>query len=159
MTCIVGVAKNGKVYIGADSLGSNGFTKEIRKECKVFKNGDFLIGGTTSFRMLDLLKWKFNPPTVKDDNLHKFMVTEFVDSVRRLFVDNGYCITTGDWTSGCFLVGVNGKLFSIEGDFQVYEQEYYSLVTLYKADDSYRLGYRGCFIPPFEHLVSRLHIA
>jgi len=32
MTCIVGVAKNGKVYIGADSLGSNGFTKEIRKE-------------------------------------------------------------------------------------------------------------------------------
>ena len=55
------------------------------------------------------------------------MVTEFVDSVRKLFVDNGYCITTGDWTSGCFLVGVNGKLFSIEGDFQVYEQEYYSV--------------------------------
>ena len=32
MTCIVGVAKNGKVYIGADSLGSNGFTKEIRED-------------------------------------------------------------------------------------------------------------------------------
>ena len=86
MTCIVGVAKSGKVYIGADSLGSNGLTKEIRKECKVFKNGDFLIGGTTSFRMLDLLKWKFNPPTVKDgDDLHRFMVVDFVVSVSRPF--------------------------------------------------------------------------
>ena len=46
MTCIVGVAKNGKVYIGADSLGSNGFTKEIRKECKVFKNGEMLNVGS-----------------------------------------------------------------------------------------------------------------
>ena len=127
MTCIVGMTHKGKVYIGADSLGSNGFTQSIRKESKVFKNGEFLIGCTSSFRMIDLLKWKFNPPTVKDDNLHKFMVTEFVDSVRKLFVDNGYCITTGDWESGCFLVGVNGKLFSIEGDFQVYGQEYYSV--------------------------------
>ena len=56
----------GKVYIGADSLGSNGFTQSIRKESKVFKNGEFLIGCTSSFRMIDLLKWKFNPPTVKD---------------------------------------------------------------------------------------------
>ena len=48
MTCIVGVAKNGKVYIGADSLGSNGFTKEIRKECKVFKNGEMLNVGSDS---------------------------------------------------------------------------------------------------------------
>lgn len=101
MTCIVGVAKGGKVYIGADSLGSNGFTKEIRKECKVFKNGDFLIGGTTSFRMLDLLKWKFNHPTVKDgDDLHKFMVVDFVESVRNLFNSNGFSITSDDWKSG-----------------------------------------------------------
>ena len=55
----------GKVYIGADSLGSNGFTQSIRKESKVFKNGEFLIGCTSSFRMIDLLKWKFNPPTLK----------------------------------------------------------------------------------------------
>ena len=126
VTCIVGLVHKGKVYIGADSLGSNGFTQSSRKEPKVFKNGEFLIGCTSSFRMIDLLKWKFNPPTVKDENLHKFMVTEFVDSVRKLFVDNGYCITNGDWESGCFLVGVKGKLFSIESDFQVYEQEYYS---------------------------------
>ena len=27
MTCIVGIANKGKVYIEADSLGSNGYTK------------------------------------------------------------------------------------------------------------------------------------
>ena len=125
MTCIVGLVSEGKVYIGADSLGSDGFTKEVRKEDKVFENGEFLIGGTSSFRMLDLLRWKFNPPTVKTgDNLHKFMCTEFVDSVRGLFSDNGYCITTDDWRSGEFLVGVQGRLFKIQGDFQVAEYDY-----------------------------------
>lgn len=125
MTCIVGIANNGKVYIGADSLGSNGNTKEVRKEPKVFVNGDFLIGGTSSFRMLNLLQWKFNPPTVKDgDNLHKFMCTEFVDSVRGLFTDNGYCVTTEDWESGIFLVGIQGRLFKVESDFQVAEYDY-----------------------------------
>ena len=127
MTCIVGLVSKGKVYIGADSLGSDGFTQQVRKESKVFKNGDFLIGCTSSFRMIDILKWKFNPPTVKDDNLHKFMVTEFVDAVRTLFVENGYNITSDDWRSGCFLVGIRGKLFSIESDFQVYEQDFYAV--------------------------------
>ena len=127
MTCIVGLVSKGKVYIGADSLGSDGFTQQIRKEPKVFKNGDFLIGCTSSFRMIDLLKWKFNPPTVKDDNLHKFMVTDFVDAVRTLFVDNGYNITSDDWRSGCFLVGLKGRLFSIESDFQVYEQDFHAV--------------------------------
>ena len=127
MTCIVGVCRNGKVYMGADSLGSNGFTQEVRKESKVFTNGEFLIGGTTSFRMLDLLKWKFNPPTVKNgDDLHKFKVTEFVDSVRKLFTDNGFSISSTDWVSGVFLVGVKGRLFKIEKDFQVSEHDYIS---------------------------------
>lgn len=142
MTCIVGLVNKGKVYIGADSCGSNGFTKEIRVEPKVFKNGEFLIGCTSSFRMIDLLKWKFNPPTIKDgDNLHKFLCTEFVDSVRKLFVDNGYAVTNEDWKSGTFLVGVKGRLFKIEADFQVAEYdymacgsgEYHALGSLYSS--------------------------
>ena len=125
MTCIVGMVHKGKVYIGADSLGSDGYTKEVRVEPKVFKNGQFLIGCTSSFRMIDILKWKFNPPTLKEgDNVHKFMVTDFVESVRKLFTDNGYAITSNDWKSGEFLVGVQGRLFKIGGDFQVAEYEY-----------------------------------
>lgn len=125
MTCIVGLVHKNKVYIGADSLGSDGFTQEIRIEPKVFKNGDFLIGCTSSFRMIDLLKWKFNPPTLKDgDNVHKFMCTEFVDEIHSLFNENGFSITTEDWKSGVLLIGVRGRLFKIEEDFQISEHEY-----------------------------------
>ena len=143
MTCIVGLVSDGKVYIGADSLGSNGFTKEVRKEGKVFENGDFLIGGTSSFRMLNLLRWKFNPPTAKDgDDLHRFMCTDFTEAVRALFIDNGYCTGDSDWESGEFLVGIKGKLFKIGEDFQVAEYkytacgsgEYHALGCMYYVD-------------------------
>ena len=151
LTCIVGMTYKGKVYIGADSIGSDGFTQNIRKESKVFKNGEFLVGCTSSFRMIDLLKWKFNPPTVKDDNLYKFMVVDFVDAVLNLFVDNGYCVTTGDWESGCFLVGVKGELSSIESDFQVYEQDYYSVGSgCYHALGSLYTGKRNSPIKDIE---------
>ena len=36
MTCIAGMINSGKVYIGADSCGSNGSTYSIRKDSKVF---------------------------------------------------------------------------------------------------------------------------
>lgn len=125
MTCVVGIVSGGKVFIGADSLGSNGFTKEIRKESKVFENGDFLIGGTTSFRMLNLLQWKFNPPTAKKgDDLHRFMCTDFVEAVRDLFSKNGFSVESGEWECGEFLVGIHGKLFKLGVDFQVAEYDY-----------------------------------
>lgn len=124
MTCIVGIVSKGKVYIGADSLGSNDFKKVVRREPKVFENGDFLIGGAGSFRMLNLLRWKFNPPTVKDgDDLHKFMCTEFVTALSELFKENGYGVTSYDWKGGNFLVGTKGRLFEFGSDFQVSEHD------------------------------------
>ena len=127
MTCIIGISSKGKVFIGADSSGSDGFSQEIRIEPKVFKNGDFIIGCTSSFRMIDLLKWKFNPPTLKNgENIHKFMCTDFVDSIHSLFNENGFSITTEDWKTGVMLVGIQGRLFKIESDFQISEHEYTS---------------------------------
>ena len=37
MTCIVGLVHEGVTYIGGDSLGSNGYSKTVRKDKKVFK--------------------------------------------------------------------------------------------------------------------------
>ena len=62
MTCIVGVVDNGKVYMGGDSAGVGGLCIETRKQPKVFRNGDFLIGYTDSFRMGQLLQYKMSPP-------------------------------------------------------------------------------------------------
>lgn len=143
MTCIVGLTHKGKVYIGADSLGSNGFTKEVRNEHKVFENGEFLIGCSGSIRMMNILQWRFSPPTFKEgDNLHRFMCVEFIDSMRKCFVNSGYCKSDEVWEfSSELLVGVGGKLFKIEADFQVAELdftatgsgEYHALGSLYSS--------------------------
>lgn len=51
MTCIVGIVDNGKVYMGADSLGVGGLSKRVRKDPKLFRVGEFVFGYTSSFRM------------------------------------------------------------------------------------------------------------
>lgn len=119
MTCIVGLIDNGVVYIGGDSAGVAGLSISIRADEKVFHNGPFIMGFTTSFRMGQILRYKFDPPqqTVSQDDM-TYMVTDFIDAVRRTFANNGF----GDkdaTVGGTFLVGYKGKLYTIESDFQV----------------------------------------
>ena len=55
-----GIGKNDCVYIGADSLGSNGYTKSVQSQPKVFRNDTFkdvVMGSTSTFRHIDLLKY------------------------------------------------------------------------------------------------------
>ena len=125
MTCIVGFVdkKNKKVIIGGDSAGVSGFDLTVRKDPKVFKVKDFIIGGTTSFRMLQILRFKFNPPEIDDKELYEYMCTDFIDSVREVFKENGFekKYSSGDELGGCFLVGYKDRLFMVEDDFQVSE--------------------------------------
>lgn len=117
MTCIVGLVDNGNVYIGGDSAGVAGLDITIRGDEKVFNNGPFIMGFTTSFRMGQLLRYKFTPPkqnTSQDDMT--YMVTDFIDAAQKCFVENGFGSKS---IGGTFLVGYNGKLYSIDSDFQV----------------------------------------
>lgn len=117
MTCIVGLEEKDAVYIGGDSAGVSGLSVSIRADEKVFTNGPFVMGFTTSFRMGQLLRFKLDPPkqTVSTDD-YKYMVTDFIDAVRKCFTDNGFGTTSA---GGTFLVGYNGKLYTIHSDFQV----------------------------------------
>lgn len=117
MTCIVGLVDNGVVYIGGDSAGVSGLSISVRTDEKIFTNGPFIMGFTTSFRMGQLLRYKLDPPkqTVNCDDM-KYMVTNFIDSVIKCFTDNGYGSKNN---GGIFLVGYNSKLYTIDTDFQV----------------------------------------
>ncbi len=121
MTCIVGLEDKGKVWIGGDSAGVGGYALTVRADRKVFQNGDFLFGFTTSFRMGQLLRYRFKPPRHHpDDDLEKFMTTDFVDGVRQCLKDYGYAHKEHDVErGGKFLVGFGGKLFCIQSDYQV----------------------------------------
>lgn len=122
MTCIIGLVDKGNVYIGGDSAGVAGLSLSIRKDEKVFANGPFIFGFTTSFRMGQLLRYKFDPPkqTVNQDDI-TYMVTDFVDAIRKCFTDNGFGKMIDKTTNegGSFLVGYQGNLYTIESDFQV----------------------------------------
>jgi ATP-dependent protease HslVU (ClpYQ) peptidase subunit len=139
MTCIVGVAKDGKVYLGGDSAGVSGLDITIRKDKKVFTNGEFVMGFTSSFRMGQILQYEFKPPEVTKDDMMEFMVCDFVPAIRQCFKEHGYSkIESNREVGGTFLVGVRGRLFAIQGDFQVAESVYgYQAVG---CGEAYALG-------------------
>lgn len=123
MTCIVAIAEGGTVYMGGDSAGVSHLSLEIRKNPKVFKNKDFVIGYTTSFRMGQLLQYAFTPPKRHpDEDLFEYMVTSFVDGVRETLKKGGFASKEDEVErGGNFIVGIEGRIFQIESDYQVSE--------------------------------------
>lgn len=122
MACIVGGIENGLVIIGGDSAGVSGLSIQNRTDEKVFRNGEFLIGFTSSFRMGQLLRYKFVPPQITTEDIHRFMATDFVDGIRACLKDGGFATKNCEAEiGGTFLVGVRGRLFVIANDYQVGE--------------------------------------
>jgi len=125
MTCIVGLVDGGKVYIGGDSLGADtsSFECTIRADEKVFVNGKFIMGFTTSFRMGQVLQYVFIPPDHDPRvNAFAYMVTTFMDALRKC-LDGAGILTTENGVQECgnFLVGYDGHLYHVGPDFQVGE--------------------------------------
>ena len=125
MTCIVGMLdkKTDKVIIGGDSASVGDSNIYIRKDPKVFKNGEFIIGCTSSFRMIQLLRFSFKPPKIEDKDIYEYMCTDFIDGVRECFKNGGYIqkYSDGDEKGGTFLIAHKNRLFRVEDDFQVGE--------------------------------------
>ena len=121
MTCIIGLVSGGHVYIGGDSAGVAGYSLTVRSDPKVFINGEFVMGFTTSFRMGQLLRFKFTPPVVPENvDPYKFMVTDFIEAVRKCLKAGGYLKKESEREEGgTFLVGWRGVLYEICDDLQV----------------------------------------
>jgi ATP-dependent protease HslVU (ClpYQ) peptidase subunit len=140
MTCIVAIAQNGIVYMGSDHAASDDKTGWIlaRKEPKCFKVGQYAVAFTDSFRMGQILQYMWTPPkytpTKTNSGLDKFMRTKFIDSVKQAFKDNGYGSigsSSEEDTGGIFIVGLEGRIFTIDEDFHVGEN-----VVNYMAEGS-----------------------
>jgi ATP-dependent protease HslVU (ClpYQ) peptidase subunit len=137
MTCIVGMLnpQDGNVIIGGDSAAVSGIEIQVEKQPKIFKNGDFIFGCTTSFRMIQLLKFQFQPPIIENSgpgfatvakqapvDIYAYMCTKFVDELRNCFKVGGILDTqNGIEHGGTFLVGYKERLFRINSDFYVME--------------------------------------
>lgn len=123
MTCIVGHVRDGKVYIGGDSAGSDGQCIKSRKDEKVFIKGDMAFGFTSSFRMGQILRYSFVIPEhgPKKDNF-EYLCSDFIDALIDCFTSKGYArIDNNEIEGGQFMLGYKGKLYFIDSDFHVAE--------------------------------------
>lgn len=123
MTCIVGIAKDGRVILGADSAGVGGWDRRIRADRKVFKNGELIFGFTSSFRMGQLLQFNLTAPPIHEGHEpYEYAVKQLVPAIRDTLRGGGYTKTdNGREEGGAFLVGFRGRLFAVHNDFQVAE--------------------------------------
>ncbi len=130
MTCVVALkASTGRILMGADSAGVGGYSLQHRADRKIYKNGDCLLGFTSSFRMGQLLGYSLEVPKFYlqdysgfdiDRAVEKFMVTKFIDAVRTCLKNGGFATKDKEAEAGgCFLVAFCGRIFQIDSDYQV----------------------------------------
>lgn len=130
MTAIAAIKENGKVWMGGDSAGVAGLSLQLRSDPKVFKNGEFLIGYTSSFRMGQLLRFQFHPPTANEgQDKFEYMIQKFIPEVRSCLKSHGFAtVESGQESFGQFIVGWRGSLYFVDSDLQVAEMrtEYFA---------------------------------
>lgn len=128
MTCVIGLERDGVVWLGGDSQTTGGNVKRTRREAKIFKKGPFLIGTAGSVRYNQLLKFKFGPPPHhppdKDDL--EYMVVDVVDAVMTCLEDAGFLYAKdGIKSTGSedhyaqALFAYRGRLYHFASDFQM----------------------------------------
>lgn len=141
MTCVVGVVDKRKIFMGADSLGSDYYVQFTVPEPKVFRNGPFLIGIAGSFRWAQLLEHALDVPLQGDaEDDRRFMVVTFVDAVRKTMKRGGFMNTEDDQEStyGDALIGYREKLYRMAGgDLQITQAAGYAAIG---CGDSVALG-------------------
>lgn len=138
MTCIVGIAKKGKVYLGADSFSGNSESANVVLTSKLKYLGakrEIGFGGTGSWRMLQLIAQLHTHNAVTNilAKLEKFtqraltsaieayIISEFVPALRKELLIGGWLTVESNKenSSGVFLLGLHGQLYMLDSCFSV----------------------------------------
>ena len=129
MTCVVGIADGKTVWMGADTLAVAGWDKRTSLVKKVFVDSGFIVGYTSSFRMGQILQYHIDWKDLRETYINTkdklgFMITNLIPEVREQFKELGFSkMSDNEEEGGTFMIGVDGKLFTIHKDFQVQEFE------------------------------------
>lgn len=168
MTCIVGLVDNGITYLGGDSLGSNGWSKTVYTQRKVFHSEDtkeLIIGlsGTFNFQALEYEKLLNETKLLKGEIDRKYLITEFIPNLKTIV--NKYNSNKNkdglDQMEGSLLFGYKDTLFEIQCDYSLLEStnkylscgsgEYFALGSLASTE--------GMSLKPIERIHKALQAA
>lgn len=124
MTCILGLVQDGKVYMGGDRAGVDGWRRLVSAETKVFKVGELLVGCSGTGRMRQLIHYKLALSRMQNEgeNEISYLMNVFADEVRKLFAENGIVGKDNeneDKFFGSLLIGYRGGLYGLNANFQI----------------------------------------
>lgn len=127
MTCIVALSREKRVFMGADSLCSFGWSNEATlKRPKVFKKDGILYGHSGSIRVAQVLQYHLDTPKHHPDiDDLEFLVTELVPAMKTAMSDQGMerkkeeVASMGDGSGETFLLGYHGSVYRISDDYSV----------------------------------------
>jgi len=130
MTCIVGLVKNGRVYMGGDSAFVSDWDMTILPNQKVFIRSGAVFGVAGNPRALNLLRYHMQIPPTQEADLLSYMATSFLDAMRECFKSNGYAVKDNEfeYIGSNILVGCAGKLFSYDSNYYVSEVSDYTAI-------------------------------
>lgn len=120
MTAILAYADGEHVWMAGDSaIAENTWRRKTVLRKKVFCIGDMLIGGAGSVRACEVVEEYYPLTTPHDDHdPYIYLLKVFIPEVTRVLKEHNASMIGDDYTTS-FLVGVQGRLFEISGDFSV----------------------------------------
>jgi ATP-dependent protease HslVU (ClpYQ) peptidase subunit len=123
MTCIVGIKGPSGIYLGGDSAVSECNLVQTMVDPKVWKKGRFVFGYCGTLRVGQLIKYKMKIPPINKRAPTQYMVTSFVDAMRKTLKQAGAAREEHkeEEQDNQFLVGFSGHLFEIDSSYGVCE--------------------------------------
>lgn len=131
MTCIVAynltdAADKEYIVLAADKMGSNGNTKRVYVKPKIFKNGDFWIGYTTSFYIGQIIQHVWEAPVkLESTHIDDYIFNDVVKSISKVFNDNNFGEIKGKESlepeHGTFIMVYDGRIFEVFSNLAILE--------------------------------------
>jgi ATP-dependent protease HslVU (ClpYQ) peptidase subunit len=127
MTCLIGVEHDGVVYMGADSITLSGWSKDIIAGQKIFKHSGLIFAFGGNPRMAQIIKYLtplphfLKPSQVTRSDDEAVVVMHVIEPIRKALKEHGYTSSENGQEQGAsFLVGFNGKVWSVDNAFQLH---------------------------------------
>lgn len=123
MTCIVGLADGGAVYLGADSGQFTGWDLTTLRDGKIYRKAHTLIGSAGLSRFGQIVRYHLELPSMEGD-AKEWLVRLVVPEMRKALKEHGHAkVENGrEEHDGRLLVGVAGRLFQVANDCCVSER-------------------------------------
>lgn len=128
MTCIVGLEKNGTVWLGGDSAATSGDLKQrVIGDPKVFVKDRFVFGICGLPKVMDELRYNITLPKQEPGVTDREFVASSVVHAIKAGLKSGGCVEGDGGTEhfmGALLFGYGGTLYRMESNFQIITTAY-----------------------------------